>query len=323
VPRTAQTSHDTHALAPRRGGGGWIKALIVALVIAGLIAAAALWAVHKLGHISIFQSSGCTASSSAGSMSLDLEQAKNASTIAAVGVSMNVPPFGIEVALATARQESKLHNLSYGDRDSVGLFQQRPSQGWGTQAQILNPVYSTTKFYQALLNVSGWQSMTLTAAAQKVQNSGSPTAYAQWEQFATVLSGVFTGSAGAGLGCTLDGPTFPAQSKGSGALLTARGQAVVNELRAEFGSANVGKIDGIAADGHSFGLAAPASVSGAAATTREWAYANWAAAQAETMGITQVSYGGKTWSASDGASGWKADSSAAANAGSVHIALAS
>jgi hypothetical protein len=203
----------------------------------------------------------------------------------------------------------------------VGIFQQRPSQGWGTQAQILNPVYSTTKFYQALLNVPGWQNMPLTAAAQAVQKSGSPSAYAQWEQFATVLSGVFTGAAGAGLGCTLDGPTFPAQSKGAGALLTARGQAVVNELRTEFGSANVGKVEGIAADGHSFGLAAPASVSGGAATAREWAYANWAAAQAETLGITQVSYAGKTWSAADGAAGWKADSSATANAGSVHIAV--
>ncbi|HZP55094.1 hypothetical protein [Actinocrinis sp.] len=321
MPRTAQTSHDTQALAPRGGGGGWLKALIVALVIAGLIAAAALWAVHKLGHLSIFQSSGCTVSSPAGSMSLDLEQAKNASTIAAVGVSMNVPSFGIEVALATARQESKLHNLDYGDRDSVGLFQQRPSQGWGTQAQILDPVYSTTKFYQALLNVSGWQNMSLTQAAQAVQKSGSPTAYAQWEQFATVLSAVFTGSAGAGLGCTLDGPTFPAQAKGAGALLTARGQAVVNELRTEFGSANVGKVDGIAADGRSFGVTVPSSISGTAASARGWAYANWAAAQAETMGIAQVSYGGKTWSASDGAAGWKADSSATAAAGPVHIVM--
>ena len=323
MPRTAQSRHDTQALAPRGSGGGWLKALIIALVIAGLLAAAALWAVHKLGHLSIFQSSGCTASSPAGSMSLDLEQAKNASTIAAVGVSMNVPPFGVEVALATARQESKLHNVNYGDRDSVGLFQQRPSQGWGTQAQIMDPVYSATKFYQALLGVSGWQSMALTDAAQAVQKSGSATAYAQWEQFATVVGAVFTGSAGAGLGCTLDGPTFPAQAKGSGALLTARGQAVINQMRTEFGSANVGKIDGIAADGLSFNVAAPSSLTGAGASARSWAYANWAAAQAESLGVAQVSYGGKTWSASDGSAGWKADSNAAANAASVHITVVS
>lgn len=323
MPRIAQTRHDADPVASRGGGGGWIKALIVVLVVAALLAAAALWAVHRLGHLSIFQSAGCTASSPAGSMSLDLEQAKNASTISAVGVSMNVPTFGIEVALATARQESKLHNLDYGDRDSVGLFQQRPSQGWGTQTQILDPVYSATKFYQALLGLPGWQKMALTDAAQAVQKSGSPTAYAQWEQFATVVAGVFTGAAGAGLGCTLDGPTFPAQSKGSAALLTARGQTVVNQLRTDFGAANVGKIDGIAADGLSFSVAVPATISGggASASARAWAYANWAAAQAETLGIAQVSYGGKTWSASDGGSGWKADASAAAHADSVRIVV--
>ena len=296
--------------------------LIVIAVLLG-VGAYVAYSAYQRFMVQVLTVPGCQAGTGPSAVPLDFGQAADAATVAAVAVRDHLPERALTIAYATAFQESKLENLSYGDRDSVGIFQQRPSQGWGTQAQILNPVYSTTKFYQALLNVSGWQSKTLTDAAQAVQNSGSPTAYAQWEQFATVLSGVFTGSAGAGLGCTLDGPTFPAQSKVSGTLLTARGQAVVNELRTEFGSANVGKVDGIAADGHSFGLAAPASVSGAAATTREWAYANWAAAQAETLGITQVSYGGKTWSASDGAAGWKADSSATANAGSVHIAVAS
>jgi hypothetical protein len=319
VPRTAQSANATPVRAAK-GGGGWLKVLVVMLVVAALLGAVAFWALHKLGSISIFQSSGCTASSSAGSMSLDLEQAKYASTVAAVGVSLGVPAFGIQVAEATARQESKLHNVGYGDRDSLGLFQQRPSQGWGTSAQIMDPVYSTTKFYQALMKVSGWQSMTLTQAAQAVQKSGTPDAYAQWDQFAGVVASVFSGSSGAGLGCTLDGPTFSAQSKGS-KLLTARGQSVLDDLRAQFGTANVGTIGGIAADGLSFGVTAPASVSGAAATQREWAYANWAAAQAETLGVAQVSYGGKTWSASDGSAGWKSDSSATATSSSVHIVM--
>jgi hypothetical protein len=308
-------------LAPRRGGG-WLKALIVMLVIAGLLAVVALWAVHKLGHLSIFQTSGCTASSPAGSMSLDLEQAKNAATITAVGVAMNVPDFGIEVALATARQESKLHDIDYGDRDSVGLFQQRPSQGWGTQSQILDPVYATTKFYQALLQVPNWQQMALTDAAQAVQKSGIPGAYAQYQQFAQVLAAVFTGSAGAGLGCTLDGPTFAAQSKTSGALLSPRGQVMVNDLRTQFGAANVGKVSGISADGLSFTVNPPESLSGATAKSRDWAFANWAAAQAETAGVARVSFGGKTWSASDGGAGWKPDSGANANSGAVHIVMA-
>lgn len=320
MPRTAENNH-TAPVDTNRGGGGWLKILIAVLVVAGLVAGVAIWALNKLGHLSIFQSSGCTATSSAGSMSLDLEQARNAATITAVGVSLNVPGFGIKVALATARQESKLHDIGYGDRDSVGLFQQRPSQGWGTQAQIMDPVYASTKFYQALLNVPDWQRMTLTQAAQAVQHSGAPDAYAQYEQFATVIAAVFTGAAGPGLGCTLDGPTFAPQAKAAGKLLTARGQTVVDDLRAQFGAANVGKIGGIAGDGRSFELAAPASVSGTAATAREWAFANWTAAQAETLGISQVSYGGKTWSASDGASGWTSDSSAAATGGAVHIVM--
>jgi hypothetical protein len=320
VPRTAQTGHIAQDHAAR-GGGGWWKVLVGVLIVVVLLGGAALWALSKIGHLSIFQSTGCTASSPAGSMSLDLEQARDASTITAVGVSLNVPPSGIRVALATARQESKLHNIGYGDRDSLGLFQQRPSQGWGTEAQIMDPVYSTTKFYQALLAVPNWQGMTLTQAAQAVQHSGAPDAYAQYEQFATIVESVFTGTAGPGLGCTLDGPTFAAQPKVGGKLLTARGQSVVDNVRTQFGSANVGKISGIAADGLAFDLGAPASVTGSAATARDWAFANWATAQAETLGISQVSYGGKTWRASDGGSGWQADSSAAASGGSVHIVM--
>jgi hypothetical protein len=184
----------------------------------------------------------------------------------------------------------------------------------------MDPVYSSTKFYQALDKVSGWQQMTLTQAAQKVQQSGTPDAYAQWEQLATVVTAVFTGSAGSGLGCTLDGPTFTAQSKGS-ALLVARGQTVLDDLRAQFGSANVGKVSGIGSDGLSFDVAVSSSLSGTAATARAWAFANWSAAQAETLGIGQVSFGGKSWSASDGGAGWKTDSAATANSSSMHIVM--
>src|SRR5438132_302260 len=101
VPRTAQTRQTTPDHVARGGGGGWWKVLVGVLIVVGLLGGAALWALSKLGHLSIFQTNGCTASSSAGSMSLDLAQAQNASTITAVGVSLNVPTFGIRVALAT------------------------------------------------------------------------------------------------------------------------------------------------------------------------------------------------------------------------------
>ncbi|GLZ37861.1 C40 family peptidase [Actinokineospora sp. NBRC 105648] len=111
-------------------------------------------------------------------------QLANAATIVAVGKQLNVPELGWVIAIATAMQESTLNNLDHGDRDSLGLFQQRPSQGWGTPAQILNPTYAATQFYRHLLAIPGWQQMTVTDAAQAVQRSATPNAYARHEQAA-------------------------------------------------------------------------------------------------------------------------------------------
>ena len=116
----------------------------------------------------------------------------NALTIIAVGKQRGVPEYGIIVALAAAAQESGLQNLAYGDLDSVGLFQQRPSSGWGSVAQLENTTYAAQLFYggpsnpnrgitRGLLDIPGWQSMTVTQAAQAVQISAYPTAYAKWE----------------------------------------------------------------------------------------------------------------------------------------------
>ena len=123
---------------------------------------------------------------------LTASERANAQTIIAVGRSLRVPDYGIIVALAAAAQESGLQNLDYGDRDSVGLFQQRPSTGWGTVAQLTTPAYAAELFYggpsnpnkgrtRGLLDIPGWQSMTVTQAAQAVQISGAPNAYAKWE----------------------------------------------------------------------------------------------------------------------------------------------
>jgi len=116
----------------------------------------------------------------------------NASVIVQVGRDLGVPDYGIVIALATAMQESSLRNIDWGDRDSLGLFQQRPSVGWGTPEQIMDPVFATKAFFggpsnpnpgktRGLLDYSGWQSMSLTVAAQKVQKSAYPEAYAKWE----------------------------------------------------------------------------------------------------------------------------------------------
>jgi len=117
----------------------------------------------------------------------DPTQVGNAATIVAVGAQHGLPARGWVIAVATAMQESSLRNLPGGDRDSVGLFQQRPSQGWGTPAQLLDPAYASSKFYATLVTIHGWQTMPLTEAAQAVQNSGTPDAYAKWEQDARTL----------------------------------------------------------------------------------------------------------------------------------------
>jgi hypothetical protein len=125
----------------------------------------------------------------------DSKQRKNAETIFRVGVAIGVPKRGEIVALATAMQESQLYNLgnlgSRNDHDSLGLFQQRPSMGWGSPAELTDPVYAATSFYLALQSVSGWKSMSVTAAAQSVQRSGFPRAYAKWEADATALTEQF------------------------------------------------------------------------------------------------------------------------------------
>ncbi|MEE4543611.1 C40 family peptidase [Streptomyces sp. V4-01] len=115
------------------------------------------------------------------------EQVPNAKAIQATGLAKGIPARGQIVALATALQESGLRNLTYGDRDSLGLFQQRPSQGWGTATEILDPVHASTKFYEALEQVTGWQSLSVAQAAQAVQKSAFPDAYAKWDPLATAV----------------------------------------------------------------------------------------------------------------------------------------
>ncbi len=117
----------------------------------------------------------------------DGEQTGNAGLIVAVGRARGVPAWGWVIAVATAMQESRLRNLPGGDRDSIGLFQQRPSQGWGSPTQLRSPAYQAGKFYDALLAVPGWQAMPLTQAADLVQHSAFPSAYARWTRPATVL----------------------------------------------------------------------------------------------------------------------------------------
>lgn len=121
------------------------------------------------------------------SLDLDAEQAANAAVIARVAYADGLPGSAVVIALAAALQESSLRNLPYGDRDSLGLFQQRPSQGWGSPTQILNPSYAAQQFYTHLTRVPDWWDIPLWKAAQAVQESGYPTAYQKWQPEASAL----------------------------------------------------------------------------------------------------------------------------------------
>lgn len=191
---------------------------VVALVAVG--AAAVYWGPGLLEKSTASPPTElCTVTQGEAQYWLTAEQANNAALIAAVGTSKGFEVGGITVALATAIQESSLRNLDYGDRDSIGLFQQRPSQGWGTVAQIADPYYSTETFYAALLTVNGWESMAVTDAAQAVQRSGFPFAYADHEREARAWATAFTGGA-AQVVCDLGEPA-PADAQAFAARVAA------------------------------------------------------------------------------------------------------
>jgi hypothetical protein len=216
---------------------------------------------------------------------LSPEQMANAATIAAVGITRNVPPRAIVVALATALQESKLYNLDGGDRDSVGLFQQRPSQGWGSADQIKDPRYAAGRFYTALLKVKGWQQLTITQAAQKVQRSADGTLYQQWAGGSQVMTDAFSGTNGAALSCTIT--DSPAQR---GATATAQ---LAQSLTLDWG-----QIDTVS-DAAGTGLSVPV-----AGVTAGWQYAHWLVAHAAEQGVKSVTFGNRVWTAKKGS--WSA-----------------
>jgi hypothetical protein len=208
-----------------------------------------------------------------GSVVLTPEQTANAATIAAVGKRMGVPSHGVTIALATAFQESKLRNLDYGDRDSLGLFQQRPSQGWGSAATVRDPRLAARSFYTHLLRVRGWASLPVTVAAQRVQRSGAPEAYAQWEGPSRELARALTGEVAAGLTCRFDPTPKPGQS-------TALRQAAVAELGP--GGLDRGRTPALA-----------------------WTSASWLVAHASDFGVSRISARGESWQAKRGT--WKPD----------------
>ncbi|TWE19332.1 hypothetical protein [Kitasatospora atroaurantiaca] len=273
---------------------------------------------------------GCKITTAGGKGTLDLAQAANAATITAVALSRGLPERAVTIALATAMQESKIHNLTGGDRDSVGLFQQRPSQGWGTAQQISDPVYATNKFLDGLVKVPGYARMPLTDAAQQVQKSGYPQAYAKHETNATLLSAVLTGREPAALNCVVHELAAPAADPSaastaptaSSSPVSADGQQppdVSERVRREFGrTVSAAPAAKAAKDPRAVLALTPqlsASTDSGPGAQRQsgWAVAQWAVAQAQELGIGAVAYDGKVWRFDKPSDGWqpKADGTAA------------
>jgi hypothetical protein len=212
----------------------------------------------------------CVATVDNRSTVVDLEQAHYASIIAGVSVRRGLPPRAASIALATAYQETGIRNLNYGDRDSVGLFQQRPSQGWGTKQQLMDPYYSTGKFYDALVKIKNWETADINDVAQKVQFSGYPEAYRDHEADARVLASALTG-----------------QSPGAFSCLDRSGTAGdAKDLRRSL-QRTFGNLDD-STDGTVLTLRASGE-------RRAWAYAHYAVANADLYGVTTVKIGNRSW----------------------------
>ena len=239
----------------------------------------------------------CVATANNRSTVVDLDQAHFASIIAGVSVRRGLPPRAASIALATAYQETGIRNLNYGDLDSVGLFQQRPSAGWGTKQQVMNPYYATGKFYDALVKIKGWETADINDVAQQVQRSGYPEAYRDHEADARVLASALTGHSPSGFSC-LD------RSGTSGDV-----KALRSALQRTFGNVD------------DFAKGSVITIR-ARSEKRAWAYAHYAVANAKFYGVTTVKVGNQLWVTQDlNLPDWQEEASPKLKAGRVEITV--
>jgi len=235
---------------------------------------------------------GCQAGTGGAAIPLDTEQAGIAATIAGIAVRHRLPQRAVTIALAAALQESQLQNLDYGDRDSVGVFQQRPSQGWGTTAELEDPVYATTKFFGALVKVRGYTTMPVDQAAQDVQHSADGYAYEQWVGIATQLTAYLTGTLPAEVSCWYT-PAGKADLAGA-----------VKQLTQTFGPAGKDAVlVGVTTDRSAKKVRKETVVH--VQRGRAWTVAAWLVAHAQQYGISQLRYAGYVWNAANGSMGWQ------------------
>lgn len=232
----------------------------------------------------------CTARLGDQTVRLSVEQAENATLISAIGVSRDLPARAVSIALATAYQESKIRNLTFGDRDSLGIFQQRPSQGWGTTRQVRDRYFATNAFYDALEKIPDYESLRITEAAQRVQRSGFPEAYEDHAADARALASVLTGYSPGGLfSCVAREPT----QRGSAG-------AVIRTTERAFGDL------GATRSGTRQDVVVPVP-RGEAGRRLGWAVAQFLVAHGADLRVESVSYARKQWTTGrDSEAGWGA-----------------
>lgn len=173
------------------------------LVVGGVVA----WSVYH--RVPLPVDDRCAATVGGETVTLDPERAYYAALISGVSVRRGLVPRAASIALATAFQESGMRNLDYGHADSIGLFQQRPSKGWGSVEEIMDPWYSATAFYKALVKVKGWEEGDINDVAQKVQRSAHPEAYRKHVDKSRTLASSLTGQTPASFSCTVGSASDP------------------------------------------------------------------------------------------------------------------
>jgi hypothetical protein len=260
-------------------------AAAAALLVLALLAGVVLYAgFRKRTPFLPSVGTGCEARSSGDGIPMAASQAAIAATIAGVAQRLALPDRAVTIAYAAALQESKLQNLDYGDRDSVGIFQQRPSQGWGPARKLEDPVYATDKFFAALVAVPRYQRLPVYKAAQAVQRSADGYAYSQYAWPGAIMSRAFTGRAARGVWCWY----------GRGIAGPVRLAAAVRGLTHAFGPLDVAS----AGD--------PMLIVRVPRARYGWAEAGWLVTHARAYGIRAVRFAGLQWTAARGVRGWRA-----------------
>lgn len=265
----------------RRKFSAFAKILLVLTLVCGLFVGGAYYVLTTFEPLDTREAPepGCRLNLSNGRFDMEFEQARNAATVGGVAFSRDLPQHAVTISYATVWQESRFYNIEYGDRDSLGLFQQRPSQDWGEPEEIMDPVHSSRAFYDELVEVHDWETIPVYEAAQRVQRSADGFAYDQHEALSERMAVTLGGDHGGMATCWFDEETVEALQTGEADIAGAQEQ-----MARVFGTD-------------------PAELpldQDPATGDLGWAMAMWAVVHAEEYGLSSVTYDDMRWRASDG-----------------------